>query len=505
MNGTSDTAAQDGKQAQVLIQEENDFYTLQVELLKNGMECRGSMIPKVKESLPKPDEIVQKLTESGVTSGFNDTQIRAMCRTAAKGKPATNFLLAEGTAPAAGPDGYLELLVKTNIEPPEYSEDEEGNIDFRTPNLFGNVEPGDEVGILRPPEKGSEGTTVTGTVLEALFGKPLQLAMGEGAHLEENGQKVVSDIEGRVIWDGKTISVSEELVIEGDVDLSVGNIEFNGVVEVKGDVLDDFDISAGKGIQVHGNVGICHLRSDGDVIISGMSGQGKGTVSCKGNLTTTYLNDVTVECEGDVIVKSEIRNARTYCFGVVSVPNGNIFGGETVALGGIEARKAGAVSGVKTRLTAGIDYHQIKLNQRTEELIEETVEVNHELVPLSNQLKQTGKLAKEEKKKVLELTSRMQEIEQAKADIKQALAEAKEKAQPHANPKINIKDSLGEGVILTLGRTTEEFKIERSGPMSLIENKDANGFHQLTLTPLTTKASELEREMEEKARKEAAD
>jgi len=95
-----------------------------------------------------------------------------------------------------------------------------------------------------------------------------------------------------VLYDGKTVSVTEEYLVQGDVDLAVGNIDFRGFVQVKGDVLDDFDIHAIKGIQVNGNVGICQISSEGDIALGGMAGQGRGTITCGGNLVVTYLNDV---------------------------------------------------------------------------------------------------------------------------------------------------------------------------------------------------------------------
>lgn len=499
--GDATAAVKSSGQTDILLEEDSERHSLRLELLKGALECRCSVTPKSKEGNLTKEEVLALLAAQGITHGINESQVQALCRTLAKGKTASNFLLAEGVQPAPGPDGFLELFVKTSSDTPDYAEDEDGNIDFRTLNFFSNVLPGQEIGVVRPPQLGNEGFTVRGEVLPALFGKPLKLSVGAGARLD--GEKVFAEIEGRVLFDGKTISVTEEYLVQGDVDLSVGNIDFRGFVQVKGDVLDDFDIHAIKGIQVNGNVGICQISSENDIALGGMAGQGRGTISCGGNLVVTYLNDVTVECEGDVVVKNEIRNSRVYCLGTLTIANGNIFGGETYALGGIEAKNVGAFSGIKTRLYAGIDYLQIKLGRQLDELQMEYIEINDELAILSQQLKLTKILSAEDKKKVLEHTKRLEEITQLKQQINEKMCEAREFAERYANGKINIRGRLGEGVVLHIGESAEEIKLERNGSLSIIENRKEGGFHYLSLTPLSKSASALEQELDAQEKSEA--
>ncbi|WP_429886285.1 DUF342 domain-containing protein [Geoalkalibacter halelectricus] len=488
-------AGRQGNQAEILLEEDTERHTLRLELLKNAHECRCSITPKSKDGQITKEEVAELLAAQGIIRGVNEGQIQAMCRTLAKGKTAGNFLLAEGQLPQPGPDGYLELFVKTSSDLPDYTEDEDGNIDFRTLNFFSNVVPDQEIGILRPPQLGDEGYTVRGDILPAVSGKPLKLNVGAGARLE--GEKVVADLEGRVLFDGKTVSVTEEYLVQGDVDLSVGNIDFRGFVQVRGDVLDDFDIHAVKGLQVNGNVGVCHISCAGDIALGGMAGLGRGTITCGGNLAVTYLNDVTVECAGDMVVKNEIRNSRVYCSGTLILANGNIFGGETYALGGIEVKNVGAVSGIKTRLYAGIDYTQIKLAEQLDEIQMEFIELNDELAVLSQQLKVNKFLGPDDKKKVLALTKRLDEINQTKAAINEKMQAARAFATQHANGKINIKARLGEGVVLNIGENAEEIKLERNGAVSIIENRKGSGFHFLPLTPLAKTAQALEEELQE--------
>ncbi len=497
--GTTEAAGanQSGNQTVILVEEDNDRHALRLELLKGGLECRCSVTPKSKSGQLTKDELLELLATQGITQGLIDNQVQALCRTVAKGKSASNYLLAEGKVPKPGPDGYLELFVRASSDSPHYHEDEDGNIDFRTLNFFSNVLPGKDIGVVQPPRLGDEGFTVTGETLAAVSGKPLKLTAGPGCSFREDGKTVLAEFEGRVIYDGKTVSVTEEYVVQGDVNLAVGHIDFRGFVEVKGDVLDDFNLHAGKGLQINGNAGMCDISSPADIAIGGMAGQGRGRITCGGNLVVTYLNDVTVECDGDVVVKNEIRNSRIYCSGTVTIANGGIFGGETYALRGIEAKNVGAASGIKTRLYAGIDYVQIKLAEQLDDIQVEFIEANDELALLSFNLKQNKTLGAEDKKKVLNLSARMDELNQLKAEIDEKMVRAKELAEKNANGKINIKSHLGEGVVLHIGDAAEEIKLERTSATSIIENRKAGGFHYLSLTPLSKPASDLEQALAE--------
>jgi hypothetical protein len=60
------------------------------------------------------------------------------------------------------------------------------------------------------------------------------------------------------------------------------------------------------------------------------------------------------------------------------------------------------------------------------------------------------------------------------------------------NPKINARESIYAGVIVTLGNLSENIVEDLKGPLSVIENTIEGGFRYLGMTPLTFKAQEIE-------------
>lgn len=274
-----------------------------------------------------PSELIELLAQNGIKENLDLEEIAKFCSNAAMGSNQEDVLLATGVEPVAGRDGWLELTVRTSDNEVDFLEDEKGHVDMRTRHTFTNVEIGQQIGIIHPPEYGEPGVTVNGLPIPATKGAELEVKAGDGVELDSAGNCAIATKAGLVVFDGCVLSVTEEFLVSGDVDLSIGNIDFNGFVEVRGDVLDDFNIRARKGIRVTGSVGACCLESGGPVEIGGMNGLGSGLIRCRGDLRAAYLNQVQVECWGNVMVSCEIRNCGIKSTRAILVEGGVITGG----------------------------------------------------------------------------------------------------------------------------------------------------------------------------------
>ena len=283
----------------ILAEKKSSAYVLRLQMGLEQLNLYAFITVFNAEETISPSELIDLLSKHDVKEGVDLEEVAKFCSKAAMGINQENILIARGTEPTTGKDGWLELTVKTAGDA-DFTEDAKGNVDLRTLNTFTNIEADQQIGIIHPPEFGAAGSTVQGIPIPALEGQPLKLIAGEGVQLSNDGTSALSTCGGRVVFNGQTLSVAEEFVVSGDVDLSVGNIDFNGVVEIKGDVLDDFNIRASKGIRITGAVGACRLESGGPVEIGSMAGLGKGLIRCHGGLRAKYLNQAQVECWGNV-------------------------------------------------------------------------------------------------------------------------------------------------------------------------------------------------------------
>ncbi|MFK5926549.1 MAG: FapA family protein, partial [Desulfuromusa sp.] len=285
----------------------------------------------------------------------------------------------------------------------------------------------------------------------------------------------------------------------GDIDLSIGNVDFNGFVEVKGEVPDDFDIKATKGIKIAGPIGACHIESSGSVDISSMAGKEIGRIICHGNLHANYLNQVAVVCYGDIYVTNEIRNSQIKATGKVIVERGSIIGGKCTAMEGIEAKTLGTGSGQKTQLVAGIYFPDADrfdyLREQLRSINRQIESIDAALGSLKQHLKKEEGIADTAKLRLTVLNEQLLKLQEEKSHFVAEISASKPQEFNTTNPKINILKALMEGVFITLGDATAEIKIERSGPMSIIENSRDGGLHYLTLSPMQIMAKQIEEEI----------
>lgn len=450
----------------VLLNSNCPEYTLRVILRGDGTECLASMTPKRIGNVIDPERLALLLSDNGVTTGLDSDMIAAFCAAACEGKTQDSTLIAQGTPPVAGEDGWVEFVTRTTSDRAEYQEDEAGNVDFRHLNIFGNVEEGQVIGAIHLPSDGTPGLSVTGEPIPPIPGAPVTITAGEGVRIENN--EIIAEKQGRIVYIDDTVSVSDEYAVDGDVDFEVGHIDFKGFVSVKGDVLDDFNIRAEKGIKVIGAVGACVLESPGNIEVGGMSGQGKGIIRCGGNVVARYLRDVVVECDGSVIVESELINSTIRCAGIVSIPRGVISGGNIIAMGGIEARILGSRTGIQTKLVAGVHYRDI----------EELAELYEQLKEISLRIEKTG-----DKQSLTRLYAE-------KSEAQKQVSEIRGKNYDNANAKINVASRIMDNVTITLGNTTEVVS-EVDGSFSIIENITEGGFCFFSLSSIDINTAKI--------------
>ncbi|MEA3543591.1 MAG: FapA family protein [Thermodesulfobacteriota bacterium] len=506
----NNTVAQD--ELAPLFVEENDHYRLTLRLDKQQMECLvefeifaapskvdeegiEELYSVIKKPLVTPPDCFWFLQQNNIVQTIDYPAVYDFCAAIEMGMSPESVVLARGIAPQTGADGWFELNVKISGEEIDLQEDEFGNVDHRTLNAYTEIDVGQKLGLVHAPREGIPGMTVHGQSVVAEPGKPYELKAGDGVKLKYNDRVAFATKSGRAMWDKQTLKVVDLLVISGDVDLAVGNIDFNGFVEIKGEVGDDFSVRGTEGIKISGFVGACQIESDGAVQMLSMAGKEVGQITCRGELRANFLNQVTVFCYGDVIISSEIRNCVIKATGKISVEHGAIIGGKCVALAGIEAKTIGTRSGQKTQLHAGIYFPDADrftyLRNRMKHIDSHICSIVDVVKPLQQLLKK-GSLAEAAKQRMTILNEQLLKVKVEKQQISAEIKASTPQQPLGMNPKINVQTQLLERVEITLGESSEVTKIERRGPLSIIDNSIDGGLRYLTRSPLSLDAGETE-------------
>ena len=200
----------------------------------------------------EPNDVILKLKELGIVHGIDYVAINSSCESSEDG----TFLIAQGTSPTKGMDGYFQLYNNVDIKK-QLKEREDGSIDFRDFREFPSVNFGQIVGQVIPPEEGQAGMSVMGELIEPVKVNPLKLKAGTGVLLVDN-LKVVSTESGypevKITGHLATITVIPKLVLYQDVTIETGNVNYLGAVEVKASVQDGMKVEAKGNILIEGNV-----------------------------------------------------------------------------------------------------------------------------------------------------------------------------------------------------------------------------------------------------------
>lgn len=402
------------------------------------------------------DEILQKLEENGVVYGINQPMLEDIVK-----YPVYNEMIciAEGTQPVNGENGRVEFHFKTekDIKPAML---EDGRVDFRSLDLIESVSKGQKLCTLVPPLPGIKGKTVVGTDVAALDGKPAVLPKGRNVEVTEDGQALISSIDGQVNYiDGK-VSVFATYEVPADVDNSTGNINFIGNVRVNGNVLSGFVVEAGGNIEVWGVVEGAVLKAGGDIILRrGMQGMGKGVLISGGDIVARYIEHSNIDAKNDIKAEA-IMHSNVKCGNRLELSGrkGLLVGGSCKVGKEVEAKVIGShMAATLTDIEVGVDP---SLRERYKELkkeianIEENLKKADQAITLLKKIQAAGMLTPE-KEQILAKSIRTKVYYSNKVnDLKEEVASIEMKLQQDNKGRVRCLNYAYPGTKVSIGTST---------------------------------------------------
>jgi uncharacterized protein (DUF342 family) len=147
--------------------------------------------------------------------------------------------------------------------------------------------------------------------------------------------------------------------VDGDVDLSSGNVKFPGTVTIKGSVRSGFVVMAAGDIQVGEMVEASLLSADGDIVVNqGVKGAGKAVLRSKKSIGLVFAEQATILSVGNVQAKNSLVHCTVKTNGKVRMigDRGTILGGTIRAREGLETDNLGSERGVKTSVAFGQNF-----------------------------------------------------------------------------------------------------------------------------------------------------
>ena len=321
------------------------------------------------------NDILSKLFKNGIDSGIDHHALEGELELLKK------IPVAKGFYPVNVKDSKITYY-KLSEKKPTISTD--GKADHYSINLIDEVKAGDWLGERTPYTSGSNGRNIFGEEIPAKPGRDYQFKYDresiEEIKLEDGSYQLIAKIDGAVTFKGTKISVDNHLVINGDVDYSTGNINFNGSVTIEGIVEDTFSVVATKDISINGDMGIGSVEliesTEGNVFIKGgVNGKSNANVKAKKNVYLKYVNEANI-LAGDMInIGLYAYDSTLQANKIILCPyKGKIVGGKVTANHLVEAASIGNRSEKRTDIEVK-GFNRKEIDEKLETINNRLVEI----------------------------------------------------------------------------------------------------------------------------------
>lgn len=332
-----------------------------------------------------PAQIETILRDLGVAIDIDTDGLDELIASAEKiGLPLFEQLLVAGSHPKPGRDGWLEYLVSTRET--AGTEDESGRLDFREKGAYPMVESGQIVARLHAPTPGEGGIDIYGKTIPASGGNELHVHLGENVLLHDDKRTFESKAKGIMVMERGTLSVTDCLLVSGNVDLSSGNLKLeHGSVKIMGSVQAGFVVSAPKHVIVMGSVESAEVYAGGNIeIAGGILMPDGGKVVAEGDVSASYATNANIKAGGDIDIANDVTNSEIYAENlfIATRGKGHIQGGTILCGKGMTVNEVGSDLGVKTKLGVEIE------DEDTVELREERIKIKKAILKIDEALGQ---------------------------------------------------------------------------------------------------------------------
>ncbi len=314
------------------------------------------------------------LKEAGVVFGIDQTQLSHLADNPVYSRP---VVIASGSPATEGQPGFFTYYFDLNfVKKPSIRPD--GSADYMNIKTIETVHKDDVIATYTPAVQGSRGMSVRGTTIEPRPVRDLPPLHGRGFDRSRDDLTYTAITDGKIEMSGNRILISPVHEVTGDVDITTGNIDFNGDVIVHGGVHDGATIRAAGNVTIDGLVENCEISAGKELyLLAGVKGGEKANISSKGNMTVQFIEYASVTCGGD-ITADYIFQSDVICDGKIDLggKKSAIIGGYVAAVRGIDVNYIGNDFGTVTKVASGVSQdrmEQLDTLQRKIEAIEDNI------------------------------------------------------------------------------------------------------------------------------------
>lgn len=328
--------------------------TIDYELTISDDELEASItIPRGSDDVPPLTEFLAHLTEDEGLVGIDEKALQDALDEAADGGRVGPVVIARGKEPVDGKDAHLDWKGEFFEAVPIMRPD--GSVDHFHRNKT-SVAPETIIAQWIAPGEGTPGQNIRGQRIDPVPGRAWMPKLHETVSwVDETHRELVALVGGQVEFAKDRVSISQVYKTSA-VDFGSSSIDFEGAVEVEGDVLEGFDVKAAGSVAISGYVECSSVDSGGRLTVNkGVIGQNKAVLRAGSDVEVGFLRELDLECGGQLVSHGELMRVEAVVGGDVTAEKNRIVGGEWTIGGSLYAGELGSESETPTSIVVGID------------------------------------------------------------------------------------------------------------------------------------------------------
>ncbi|MEC4672819.1 MAG: FapA family protein [Nitrospirota bacterium] len=421
------------------------------------------------------------ITQAIVKAGVSDLQVdQEMLKRCYERQSVKDMCIAQARLPIQGKSAvYIPLVESETIASPDV--DEHGVADVMNTHQFVLVDIGTPLMRRVPATEGEAGLDVTGKEMKPVPGNDPGFTTNlTGAVISsEDPNMLLAAIKGHPVVGKNGVTVDSTFHVD-NVDVTTGNITFDGSLEVKGEVVAGMTINvtgdvfikggveraaikAGQSIKVGGGIfgGEEAERSEGEII--------EYQITAGSDIEAKFVHLSTLAAENNIVVKDYISHSYVKSGNQLLVGQetgkGLVFGGQCEALHRAVMNQFGNEAYIPTHVTAGKlnelyqAYHNIEkeLTTRSQEVaqLETILEKTQKSDPVV-----LGKMPVDKSEKIRNTIVAINEKMAGTQDLLHALEPEIELQKKAA---IEVTKTIYPNAGMTINGTTKRFSEQTTG------------------------------------------
>ena len=259
------------KEKKYILKDMDENFTLALEVI----ELEGEAPPNITK-----EDIMSELKKMKISYGIDEDIINQIVDM----QEVKNLLISKGKLPKPPIEDKIKIFFNSNIR--GYEENEK--IDYRSFNTITSVKANDLLAEIIKGENGIEGINIFNQVIPGKQKKKSNFSWGNGTRIDEN--LIMATIDGKPNFGKNKVWVEPQYILNKDVTISTGNVNFPANVEINGKVTEGMKVVSGGSLLIRGGVFSAEIEA-------------KNSSDILGNIVNSNI-----KIGGDNLVKSDRVN-----------------------------------------------------------------------------------------------------------------------------------------------------------------------------------------------------